>query len=188
MIGWRFYESNPLRDALEQMAAERRRRSGRGEPMPINVYEESGAVVVEAALPAVTAERVDLSCSEGLLTIRARAEIPERDYVHQELGTVDYLRQVVLPGDCRFDEADASFDSGILTIRIPKVKPKAPETIRIQVTRRDTGQTLEAHPGSGYSEVKSPGPQTPLEGSVEDSLPAREHPVDCGLDPAPHLL
>jgi HSP20 family protein len=156
MIGWRFYDSNPLRDALEQMAAEHRRRPGRGEPMPINVYEDSGAVVVEAALPAVTAERVDLSCSEGLLTIRARADIPEREYIHQEMGTVDYLRQVVLPGDCRFDEAEASFDSGILTIRVPKVKLKTPEKIRIQVTKRDSGQTLEAHPGSGYSEVKTP--------------------------------
>lgn len=153
MIGWRFYDSNPLREMLEQMAADQRRRSGRGEPMPINVYEEGAAVVVEAALPGVGPDRVDLSCSEGLLTIRARAEVPEREYVHQELTTVDYLRQVMLPPDCRFEAAEAQFDAGILTIRVPKARPKAPEKIRIQVTKRDSGTTIEAQPGS-YSEVK----------------------------------
>ena len=154
MIGWRFYEPNPLREMLEQMASEHRPRPGRGQPMPINVYEENGAVVVEAALPGVGPDRVDLSCSEGMLTIRARADVPEREYLHQELGTVDYLRQVMLPGDCRFDEAEAAFDSGILTVRVPKARPKVPEKIRIQVTRRDAGTTIEAQPGSGYSEVK----------------------------------
>lgn len=164
MIGWRFYESNPLREALEQLAGEHRRRAGRGEPMPINVYEEPGAVIVEAALPGVTADTVDLSCSESLLTIRARADVPERDYVHQEMATVEYLRQVMLPGDCRFEDAEAAFENGVLTVHVPKAKPKAPDKIRIQVTKRQGSETIDAQPGTGYSEVKRPSRRRPVGG------------------------
>jgi len=190
MIRWRFNDNNPVREMLEQMlqAAAQQPAHGRGEPMPINVHQSESDLFIEAALPGVEPDDIDISHHDGLLTLRAHSSVAEKDYFHQEIRSIEYLRQVMLPVECRFDEAEASFDSGILTIRVPKVKLKTPEKIRIQVTKRDSGQTLEAHPGSGYSEVKSPGPQTPLEGSVEDSLPAREHPVDCGLDPAPHLL
>jgi HSP20 family molecular chaperone IbpA len=31
------------------------------------------------------------------------------------------------------------FEDGVLTIRVPKVRPRTPEKIRIQVNRRDSG-------------------------------------------------
>ena len=156
MIGWRFNEPTPLRDLFDQMLSEHRRwqQSGRGTPMPINVHDDGNQLVVEAALLGVSPEQVDLDCAEGLLTIRGRAEVMEREYMHQEIHTTDYLRQLQLPADCRYDQATAEFENGLLTITIPKVQPKAPEKIRIQVTKRGSTETIEAKPGTGYSEVK----------------------------------
>lgn len=125
--------------------------------MPINVHDNGREVVVEAALPGVSSDKVDIDCADGVLTIRARAEFAERDYMHQELQTTDYLRQLQLPADCRFEDARAEFESGVLTISVPKAQPKQPEKIRIQVTRKERGsETIEAKPGEGYSEVKRP--------------------------------
>jgi HSP20 family protein len=115
------------------------RRGGRSDWMPVNVFEESDAVVVEAAMPRVRPEDVDLDCTDNVLTIQARSQLPEREYLHQEMGPAEYRRQIALPGDCRFEEAAAAVEDGVLTVRVPKVRPPAPEKIRIQVNRRDSG-------------------------------------------------
>jgi HSP20 family protein len=120
---------------LEQMVAERRR--GGGDWMPVNVFEEPGAVIVEASMPRVRAEDVSLDCTDNVLTIRGRAQIPRREYLHQEMQSAEYQRQIALPGDCRFDEAAASVEDGVLTVRVPKSRPRPPEKIRIQVNRKD---------------------------------------------------
>jgi HSP20 family protein len=117
--------------------------------MPINVYEDGGEIVVEAALPGVQPDQVDVSFTDNILTIRARSQVADREYLHQELHGVDYQRQVALPNDCRFEEAAAEVEHGILAVRVPKARPQAPEKIRIQVTRRGpASQTIEAEPGS----------------------------------------
>ncbi len=104
--------------------------------MPMNVYEEGDALVIEAILPGVGPDDVELSCVDGVLTIRARSRIAEREYLHQEIRGVEYLRRIALPSDCRFEQAEANAEHGLVTIRVPKVRPKAPEKIRIQVTRK----------------------------------------------------
>ena len=155
MVGWRFYDWGPtplMREMLDQLAGTERRRTG-SEPMPINVYEEGGTVIVEAALPGVAPDDVEVSCSDNVLTIRARAQVADREYLHQEMRTSDYLRQIALPGDCRFDQAEAAVEHGLLTVRVPKVRPRAPEKIRIQVNRKDSGTTIDAEKGTGYSEA-----------------------------------
>src|SRR2546429_3644135 len=102
-----------MREMLEQLAGTERRRTG-SEPMPINVYEEDGVVVVEAALPGVAPDDVEVSCSDNVLTIRAQAQLPEREYLHQEMHSSDYLRQIALPGDCMFEQAEAAVEHGLL--------------------------------------------------------------------------
>src|SRR2546421_701121 len=63
-------------------------------------------------------------------------------------------------------------DHGILTIRIPKQKPKAPERINIQVNRSGARATIEATKGQTYSEIK----QTPKVAASKASLKAAPKP------------
>ena len=119
--------------------AERRRASG-ASWMPVNIFEEPEAVVVEAEMPRVRPEDVDLDCSDNVLTIRGRTQVADRDYLHQEMGAAVYERQVALPAGCRLEEADAHVEDGLLTVRVPKPRPQQPPArIRIQVNRRETG-------------------------------------------------
>ena len=141
-----------MREMLEQLAGAERGRPG-SEPMPINVYEEDGIFTVEAALPGVTPDDLEVSCSDNVLTIHARAQVADREYLHQEVRSSDYLRQITLPGGCRFDEAEAAIEHGLLTVRVPKARPRAPAKIRIQVNRKGQGTTIDAEKGSGYSEA-----------------------------------
>ena len=108
-------------------------------PMPLNVSEDGDALLVTASLPGVGPDDVELSCQDGILTIHGRARVAEREYLHQEIHGIEYLRRVSLPPDSRFDQAEASAEFGLVTIRIPKARPRAPEKIRIQITRKQPG-------------------------------------------------
>ncbi len=161
MIRWPYFDS-PLRQVLEHMLSEERQRtvvSRHGGPMPVDVYEGDGIVFIGAAVPGVGPDDVDIQCAEGVLTIRARRGVPEHEFMHQEIHEVEYERQLALPADCRFEDAKAEAENGILTIRIPKNRPRTPEKIRIQVARRgDDSKTIDAKPGS-YTEVKTKKPK-----------------------------
>jgi HSP20 family protein len=138
MAGWRPYDPwpSPVREALEQLMHEPRPRSAGPVPMPMNVYEEGDALVVEASLPGVAPDDVELSSQDGVLTIRARSRVARREYLHQEIHDVEYLRRISLPADCRFEQAEANAEHGVVVVRVPKVRPKPPEKIRIQITRK----------------------------------------------------
>ena len=163
MIRWRFYDNNPVRELLEQVlqaAAAPQAAGGRGEPMPINVHQTESEVVLVAALPGVAPEDVDLSYHDGLLTLHARSAVREAEYFHQEIRSAEYFRQVMLPVECRFEEAEARLENGLLEVRIPKERPRAPEKIHIQVNRGAGPATIEAAKGTGYREVKKAGAKT----------------------------
>ena len=157
MIRWRFNDNNPVREMLEQMlqAAAQQPAHGRGEPMPINVHQSESDLFIEAALPGVEPDDIDISYGDGVLTLRANSTVAEKDYFHQEIRGIEYLRQVMLPVECRFDEAEASVENGMLRIRIPKQRPQPPEKIHIKVNRSAGPTTIEAAQGIGYREVKS---------------------------------
>ncbi len=160
MIRWRFYEPGPQGDLFEQFLREfgqRWREGTRGEPMPINVYDDGSDLVIEALLPGVRPEDVDLGYMDGVVTIAAKLDVGERDFQHQEVRSTQFFRQLGLPSDVRFEDASASSENGVLTVRIPKQVPKHPERIRIEVARRPAGATpIDAKPGEDYKEVARP--------------------------------
>lgn len=51
-----------MRDMLEQLMTEQHQRTGAPFPMPLNVYEDGDSLVVEAAMPGVKPDEVELSC------------------------------------------------------------------------------------------------------------------------------
>ena len=118
-----------------------RRRVGGADWMPVNVFEEEDAVVVTAAIPGARPEDVEVDSADNVLDIRGRVQVPQRQYLHQEMRSAEYRRQVALPGDVRVDQAEAAVENGILSVRVPKARPRGPDKIRIQVNRRDAGST-----------------------------------------------
>lgn len=128
-----------MREALEQLMHEPRPSSAGPVPMPMNVFEDGDALVVEASLPGVAPDDVELSSQDGVLTIRARGRVARREYLHQEIHDVEYLRRISLPADCRFERAEASAEHGVVVVRVPKIRPRPPEKIRIQITRKQSG-------------------------------------------------
>lgn len=94
--------------------------------MPLDVFDTPQSLILEAALPGVTPQDIEISVLEDELTVTAgtdAAESSETDgYRVRELRRGRVSRSVTLPRGLRTDEATATFEHGLLRLSIPKAQ------------------------------------------------------------------
>jgi HSP20 family protein len=102
---------------------------------PIDVHETDDDVVVSAALPGMKAEDVDITLTGRTLTLRGEFKADEKverdQIIYRERRYGSFNRTIQLPVRVEGDRAEASFDDGVLTLRIPKAEEVKPRQIRI---------------------------------------------------------
>ncbi len=92
---------------------------------PIDIYEGPDGLVLEADIPGATESDVQIEVEENVLTLRAKVARPESSgmrALHQEYGIGDFERSFILSDEVVRDEISASFDNGVLTLRLPKAE------------------------------------------------------------------
>jgi HSP20 family protein len=103
--------------------------------LPLDVRTTSDALYLEAALPGFAPEDVDITVENGTLTIRAedRSERTEEQtgWVVREISRGSVMRTVTLPTGLEADKAEATFEHGVLKLRVPKAEQVKPRQIRI---------------------------------------------------------
>jgi HSP20 family protein len=105
-----------------------------GGVLALDVTSTADALVVEAALPGVKPDEVDITVENGTLTIRGATASERRGgggYLVQEIRRGEFARSVALPSGLEPDKANATFENGVLTLRIPKAEQVKPRQIRI---------------------------------------------------------
>lgn len=112
--------------------------NGDGGTPALDVTTTADALVVEAALPGVKPEQVDVTVENGTLTIRgetsAERQEGEGEYLVREIRRGSFARAVTLPSGLEPDKASATFENGVLRLRIPKAEEIKPRQIRISPT------------------------------------------------------
>jgi len=103
--------------------------------LPLDVSMNTDELVVEAQLPGVKPDDVEITVENGTLTIRAATTNEKSDgkgdYLVQEIRRGIVSRTISLPNGLEPDKADATFEHGVLTLRIPKADEMKPRQIRI---------------------------------------------------------
>jgi len=104
--------------------------------MAIDVYDTDDAVMVEANLPGVKAEDIDVQIRGDVLTIKAESkrekEVSEDKYTYKERAYGVIERSVRLPVDVDVDAAEAKLENGILKLTLPKVEKEGAKKIKIK--------------------------------------------------------
>lgn len=104
----------------------------------LDVSTTPDALVVEAALPGVKPDEVDITVENGTLTIRGETRTErqegEGEFLVREIRRGSFARAVTLPSGLEPDKASASFEDGVLRLRIPKAEEVKPRQIRISPT------------------------------------------------------
>lgn len=104
---------------------------------PVEVFESEHEVVVKAALPNVDPKHIDITISNDAVTLKGSTkheeERKERNYYRRELRYGAFLRAVPLPAEVKSAEAIASYNDGVLEIRLPKSDRAKNTTVKIAV-------------------------------------------------------
>lgn len=108
--------------------------------LPLDIYESSDDLVVRAVVPGVGPENLDIQFQAGVLTLRAKTDetaIPEgATWLAHEVTPGEYIRQVTLPRAIDADNAQTTFENGVLTLTLPKTADAKPKQIKVGSARR----------------------------------------------------
>ena len=106
-----------------------------GSLVPLDVSSTADELLVEASLPGWKPEDVEITVEGGTLTISGHSadEDERRDegVLVREIRRGSFSRSITLPEGLEPDKASATFENGILTLRVPRAEQVKPRQIRI---------------------------------------------------------
>ncbi|SDM35596.1 Hsp20/alpha crystallin family protein [Allokutzneria albata] len=101
----------------------------------VEEYFDDETYVVRAELPGMDAERdIEVTASDGVLTISAKREEEKHDKRHSEFRYGSFARSVQLPAGADFDHVTAAYTNGILDVRVPVKGAGEPQRIPVSTT------------------------------------------------------
>lgn len=105
------------------------------EPSNVALSEDENNVYVEAHVPGVKEEEIDVTIDKGMLWIKAEAKEEEEDkkrkYYHKASRSFSY--RIALPSELdQSREPEAEYDKGVLKITFKKQQKETPKKITIR--------------------------------------------------------
>ena len=100
-----------------------------------DIYEEKGQLVMKTELPGIDKKDLDINFEGDRLTIKAeKKEEVKEDTTHhtRERYYGQYFRSVTLPYPVKEGEISATFDNGVLELRLAKAEEVKAKKIEIK--------------------------------------------------------
>ena len=138
-------EVNRLFDTLFEPVNGKSARSERWAPA-MDLVEADDHFVLKADLPGLAEADVKIEVQDNVLTVsgerKAEQERKERGWYRLERSFGRFSRSLSLPEGVNADAIAATFDKGVLEVRIPKPEERKPRRIEIGATDGEP-KTLE---------------------------------------------
>jgi HSP20 family protein len=111
---------------------------------PMDLVEAEDHFVLKADLPGLSEEDVAIEIDDGALKIsgerQAEHEASERGWYRVERAFGSFARTLSLPDGIDADAVSATFDKGVLEVRIPKPEQRKPRRVQIGASANGNGQ------------------------------------------------
>jgi HSP20 family protein len=113
----------------------------------VDIFENKDQLVIEAELPGMKPENVDVSIENNVLTIHGERKFEKKDEgdnfhrVERAYGT--FTRSFTLPPTVSSENVNAAFDNGVLKLTLAKREETKPRRIEIKVGDA-TPKTIQA--------------------------------------------
>ncbi len=136
----------PLRDIdkwfddffMRPLAIPRTRMMAMPEIMPdVDIFESDGDVVLKAELPGMKKEDIEVTLSDGTITIsgekKQEEEVKKKDYYKVERSYGSFCRTFSLPAEVKADKVKSTFKDGVLEVRMPKSEEAKSKEVKVTI-------------------------------------------------------
>jgi HSP20 family protein len=129
---WR--EMDGFRNEVDRLFG--RQVLGTGAAPALNVWEDDGAFYVEADLPDVAPEKLEVTVKEGnrlgVSGERRQIDPPNAVWHRQERFAGTFTRELMLPTPVDADKVQAKYEDGVLKLTLPKSESARPRRIAVK--------------------------------------------------------
>ena len=108
----------------------------------MDVIEEEDAVIVRVDLPGIAPEDVNIEVDGDLLTISGEVQAEEisgdedaKRYTYRERRSGAFKRSLRIADTLSTENAEATFENGVLTLSLPKQPEAQPKRITVQTAK-----------------------------------------------------
>ena len=102
----------------------------------IEDFVEDGTYVLRAEVPGLDLEKdLEVTVTADTLSIRGERREEEQDKRHHEIHYGEFVRSVRLPQGARTDDVRATYEDGVLEVRVP-VATDGPPTQSVPIARK----------------------------------------------------
>ena len=104
----------------------------------VDIKEKEQSYQLEADLPGLTKDDIQLDYEDNVLSISAHQETgkdekdEEGNYIRRERSSRSYKRQFLIK-DIDQENIKATFENGVLTVDLPKKEQEGPKTKKIDI-------------------------------------------------------
>lgn len=165
-----------LAERLERLHARQHPGAMRCALPVVEVYRTPEEVVLHAELPGMDPTHLELFVTEDEVTLRGEllchTEVPQDGFYASERAFGEFARVVPLPAPIQDEQARATFQHGLLTLRAPLKEPPPVRTRRLEVAGPEAA--LPEASQTGGAEVASRAPNTPETGTAPVQEGAKE--------------
>ncbi len=106
--------------------------------LAVDMVENKDDFVVKASIPGINPDDLDISYSDETLTIKGEIkedkEVKEDQYHLRERRIGSFIRSITLPTKIKGEAIEASYQDGVITLRLPKAEEVKPKRIAIKVS------------------------------------------------------
>lgn len=106
----------------------------------VDIYEDGDTVIVETPIAGIDPGKVNIEIEDNVLKISGKSEhqseVDEKHFYRREWRTGSFYRAVALPKAVDGSRAEASYDKGVLKIRIPRREESKPRTIKVKAVEQ----------------------------------------------------
>jgi HSP20 family protein len=102
---------------------------------PVDIFEDANGITVQAEMPGVSKDRLNVHADRNSLIIEGDAAIDMpagMEALYADVRATKYRRSFVLSGELEPDRIEASLKDGLLTVRIPKRAEFRPRKIEVR--------------------------------------------------------
>jgi HSP20 family protein len=133
--------TDPFRE-LDRLTQQAFGTLARPSAMPIDAWRDGDVFHVEFDLPGVSPESIDIDVERNVVTVKAErpTRASDAELVAAERPRGVFSRELVLGDSLDTERIDASYDAGVLSLRIPVADHAKPRKIEIS----SQGQSQQA--------------------------------------------